>query len=407
MFDQSRGHSLIRVAAMLLASILVAALAYWGIAIVQNAPARSIRLIRHRATPTPVHTLSVFTPTIVAPPLSTVDTTTVLGVSGRMQFAGISWESIAYATCGSDGLSGTALQNAVNADHSSGAHVLLLLCQGANSGPQLFAAQQFDDVAQAGADAVQCGDQQMRQGNQPATSVVPADFAHFYDLCASAVHKIQPNVPALLGSLDPLAGGVDQARLKQQVSYLDQVQSAMNSSVHPGGNWQWRQQTIGLIDNWHDGYPNEYTNSLASLFAFWAQQFGVNTQSSALGQHLWVVEGSGCFQDCGLDPGNAYQVAVAHILTLITDVQTSLNYKVPFFYFSVQDFTRNGVLWPTGILDLNGNPKPLRQDLPMGARTLVMNCANAQQSVTDQEQLLIDLYQGCTLPADYATTLNN
>lgn len=392
---------------MLVTSILVATLAYWGIAIVQNVPARSVRLARHRPVFTPKWTSSTPSPTIIVPPLPTIDTSTVLGINGREQLAGISWERISYSTCGSDGLSGATLQNAVNADRSNGTRILLLFCQGATSGPQLLDFQQFEDAAQAGADAVQCGDQQMRQGNQPDTYVVPIDFARFYDLCAAAVHKTQPNVPVLVGSLNPDVGNIDQAQFNQQVAYLNQVQSAMNSVVHPGGTWQWRQQTIGLVDNWHNGYPNEYTNDLTSLLTFWAQQFGVTAQSGALGQHLWVVEGAGCFQDCGLDPGNAYQIAVAHILTLITDVQTSLSYNVPFFYFSIQDVLHNSILWPTGILDTSGNPKPLRQDLPMGARTLTMHCPVGQQSVIDQEQLLITLYQGCTLPADYATTLNN
>ena len=128
--------------------------------------------------------------------------------------------------------------------------------------------------------------------------------------------------------------------------------------------------------------PMPSVNSLYNLFLFWAQQFHVSLSSGQLGKHLWVIEGTGCFQGCGLDPSNAYQIAVSHILTLITDVQTALRYDVPFFYFSGQDFVLQGVYWPIGILNTHGQPKPLRQDLSMGARKLVMTCSTGKQTVS-------------------------
>ncbi|MGH2494609.1 MAG: hypothetical protein ACRDIV_07875, partial [Ktedonobacteraceae bacterium] len=112
-------------------------------------------------------------------------------------------------------------------------------------------------------------------------------------------------------------------------------------------------------------------------------------------------EGTGCFKGCGIDQFSSYQVAVSHILTLITDAQTTMRYKVPFFYFSDRDFIQDGEYWPIGILDTLGHPKPVRQDLGMGARTLNMSCSNGQFNAVTQEQLLAKLYQGCSLPSNY------
>jgi hypothetical protein len=55
---------------------------------------------------------------------------------------------------------------------------------------------------------------------------------------------------ALLGSLDPHVGGVDYQPLINQVNHLNTMQTAMNSIVHPGGYWNWRSETSGLIDSW-------------------------------------------------------------------------------------------------------------------------------------------------------------
>jgi hypothetical protein len=171
-------------------------------------------------------------------------------------------------------------------------------------------------------------------------------------------------------------------------------------------SWNWRSQSLGLIDSWHNGYPDSNTNNLARLYAFWAQQLRVNINSGDLGKHLWVVEGTGCVSGCGIDASNARVVAISHILTLITDVQTTVGYGVPFFYFSGKDFYTPQVGWIYGVLDANGHPKPLRQDLPMGAVKLTMSCpSSGQVVVTDQEQLLAKLYSGCKLPADYTSTL--
>ena len=351
-------------------------------------------------------------PTVAAPtavpsptPLSK-ENGPIVGIDGgAFSFPGIPWIRLSYPTCGWGNLTGDVLKETIQSYHQQGVRVLLIVCQPSSGGPKLLNTKLLSDVAHGGADAVQCGNEQMKYDPPATLYVAPQTFAQYYDLCASAVHAVNPNVPVLLGSLDPHVGGVDFKPLADQVQYLNQMQSAMNTTVHPGGHWNWHEQAIGLIDSWHNGYPDASVNSLYNLFLFWAQQFHVSLSSGQLGKHLWVIEGTGCFQGCGLDPSNAYQIAVSHILTLIIDVQTAMRYHVPFFYFSGQDFVLQGVYWPIGILNTQGQPKPLRQDLSMGARKLVMTCSTGKETVINQEQLLTSLYAGCSLPANYISTL--
>ncbi len=349
--------------------------------------------------PTTLPTVAA-TPTFGPPP----DPKVVLGIDGDQPSAypGITWIRLNYRTCGNSHLSGGKLINKVQLYRSRGIHVLLLLCQ--RPGLQLLDTTRLQDVARAGADAVACGNEQMKH-NTYTTYVPPDSFAHFFDLCQSAVHAVNPNAPVLLGSLDPHVGGIDFQPLMDQVNYLDMMEKAMNTQVHPGGHWSWRSQTLGLIDSWHNGFPTQNTNSLQALFTFWAQQFHVDLASGALGQHIWVVEGTGCVYECGLNSN--YQISVAHILTLITDVQTSMHYGVPFFYFSGKDFVQQNQFWPMGVLSATGHAKPLRQDLKLGDRTLDLTCSTGQVQVINQEQLLAKLYSGCSPPGNYTTVLTN
>ncbi|GAC1355813.1 MAG: hypothetical protein NVSMB38_36520 [Ktedonobacteraceae bacterium] len=333
----------------------------------------------------------------------------ILGIEGApgTTYSNIAWRRISYPTCGWGNLSGATLKSTIRDYHNHGISVLLVVCQPQPS--DLFNKKIMKDAAQGGADAVQCGNEQMKT-DDPAVSflyVPPDQFARFYDLCQHAVHTVNPSTPALMGSLDPHVGGIDITPLWDQVHYLDLMQAAMNSSVHPGGNWDWHTQTIGLIDTWHNGYPTISTNSLYNLFLFWADRFGVSLTKGELGAHLWVVEATGCFKGCGIDPTNAYQVAVVHVLALITNAQTAMQYSVPHFFFSGQDFVSVGYKWPIGVLDLNGNLKPIRQDLPMGARTLTMTCGATPVVVFTQEDLLAKLYAGCALPTNYRTILTS
>ena len=250
---------------------------------------------------------------------------TILGIQGdattSSSYPGIPWVRLAYPTCVSSNLSGQVLKDTIRNYHTQGMHVLLTYCQ--TSGDSLFDMNRLNDVAQAGADAVQCGNEQKKQ-SATTLYVTPERFARFFELCQSTTHTVRPGIPIILGAMDPLVVPDDDAKLMDQVHYLDAMQSAMNSSVHPGGSWTWRSQTLGLIDSWHNGYPSADTNNLYQLYAFWAQQLHVPINSSDLGKHLWVVEGTGCVNGCGIDASNPREVAISHILTLITDIQNSL-----------------------------------------------------------------------------------
>lgn len=391
---------------VLIGSILLTTLAY-----------RLVVLAKPQTTsPAPTTTLPpVATPPIGAlpavPPVQSPSQILGMDAKSTTYHTGVYWVRIAYPNCGQGNLRGAVLKNTIEMFHRQGTRVLLTFCQD-TSGTNLFNSAPLFDAAQAQPDAVQCGNEEMKRDPSVAFLYVsPENFARFYDLCQYEVHAIRSDIPVLLGSLDPHVGGVDTQPLLDQVNYLNQMQQAMNTIVHPGGHWDWRTQTLGLIDSWHNGWsngsPDPSVNSLGHLFVFWAQQFHVDLNSGELGKHLWVVEGTGCFKDCGIDIHNTAQIAVSHTLTLIIDVQTALKYSIPFFYFSGADFESVGYLWPIGVLDIHGRPKPLRQDLKMGARRLTLSCANSKVSVIDQETLLAKLYSGCTLPANYASVIAN
>jgi hypothetical protein len=365
-------------------------------------------------TKTPVHTPTPVPPTPTPTPVTPTPTPTpryppavapsaVLGIDGNpsINYAGIPWIRLGYPTCGQSKMKGIVLKNTIASYHKEGVRVLLSICQW-TSGPNLFQTAPLLDAAQGGADAVQCGNEQMKYGAFNMY-ITPSAFARFYDNCQRIMHTVRPDIPIIIGSLDPLIAGTGY----NQVAYLNEMQYAMNTQVHPGGNWNWRTQIVGLIDSWHNGYPGPYVNNLYGLFVYWARQIGVSLTNGDLGKHLWVIEGTGCFKGCGIDPYNSYQVAVSHILALITDVQTSMNYAVPFFFFSGTDFQTVSGYWPIGVMNVNGHPKPLRQDLWMGARTFQMSCAVGPRVVQDQEQLLMRLYMRCTLPYNYVSILES
>ncbi len=394
---------LIALTTLVIASILLAVLAY-QLTLVTLAQTRADQA-HHGSQGLQGTSTAVAASSSTPSPLSTsaLNPGSVLGIdSGPPSlYPGISWSRVNYTTCGTPQMAGSTLKSTIQLDHLQGVHALLLLCQQPGN---LLNMQVITDVASAGADAVECGNEQMKH-NTYSTYVPPDSFARFFDLCERAVHAVSPNIPVLLGSLDPQVGGVNYQPLADQVGYLDAVQNAMNTSVHPGANWSWRAQTLGLIDSWHNGFPNQSVNSLQALFVYWAQQFHVDLNNGDLGRHLWVVEGTGCIYGCGLN--STYEISVAHVLTLITDVQTAMRYHIPFFYFSGKDFFQQNqsAFWPMGVLDVNGNAKPLRQDLSLGARTLDMSCPNGSVQVIDQEQLLAKLYRGCMPPSNYVSIL--
>nr|BBH94633.1 hypothetical protein KTA_28320 [Thermogemmatispora argillosa] len=397
--------------AIMLSSVALTALAYRvalaGIEGKDATPTPVPMAQQPTPTPTPAPTLTATpTPTPTPTPSPTRNPATILGVEGRIAAAagGISWVRLGAHSCGAAGLQGTALKQAIASMHAAGFHVLLTLCQPSAGPPRLYDPNIIQDAASAGADAVQCGNEQMKL-DAWTTYVTPERFARFYDLCAQAVHTYDPGAKVILGSVDPLVVPNDYSKLMGRVAYLNEMQTAMNTLVHPGGHWDWHTQTLGLIDSWHNGYPGDYVNNLYGLLTFWAQQFGIDLNSGKLGEHIWIVEGTGCFQGCGLNVYNPTEIAIAHILSLITDVRTAMSYRVPFFYFSGQDFIIDGQLWPIGVVDVDGHPKPLRQDLGMGARSLTLSCPRGAVEVETQPALLGALYRGCQLPANYYSIL--
>jgi len=325
-----------------------------------------------------------------------------VALNGTTPVPGISWVKLAYATCGSGNQSGTALQKTIAQLHKQGISVVLIYCQPLPS--QLLNTTWLNDVAHAGANVVQCGNEQMKSGKY--NNYVPPDkFARFYDLCQKTMHTVNSSLPIILGSLDPHVYPDDRGLLLGQVNYLNAMQHAMNTSVHKNGHWTWRSQILGLINSWHDGFPNLSVNNLAGLFSFWAGQLGVKLGSAALGQHLWVVEDTGCFKGCDNAINSKAKIAIAHILSLIVDAKTAITYHVPFFFFSARDFLSQGIYWPIGLEDINGHTKPLRQDLRMGSRSLTLTCSGKHLTVVDQVKLLSSLYKGCTLPANWFNKL--
>lgn len=360
-----------------------------------------------QATPAPTSTLPPVIPSATPPPVESPAKALGIETKSNGVFSGISWVRLSYPSCGWGNLTGKVLKETIQFYHTKGVRVLLTICQG-HDDDSLYNTQPLKDAAQGLADAVQCGNEQMKQdASVTFLRIAPEHFAKFYDLCITAIHAVRPDIPVILGSLDPHVVSLDQQQMAEQVQYLDQMQTAMNTIVHPGGHWSWRSAILGLIDSWHNGYPNASTNNLLDQFNYWAKEFKLDLNSGHLGEHLWVVEGTGCFKGCGVNTDDSAAVAISHTLTLITDVQTTMKYQVPFFFFSDRDFDSVGYHWPIGVLDEAGNPKPIRQDLTMGARTLNMTCTSSTVSVTDQELLLANLYAGCTLPNNYINIISS
>ncbi|GCE27001.1 hypothetical protein KDA_24850 [Dictyobacter alpinus] len=401
-----------RNATITIAAVICVVLATLSYHLVSASPEQQLRAEvtpTAKVVPTPTPTLATPTKVNVKPTptpliLPGQDRSKILGIAGEpgTNYASIPWIRLSHPSCGWGNLRGNVLKKTIQDYHHKGVRILFSICQ--SNSASLYDTAKFDDAASAYPDAVQCGNEQMKQDASVSFLYVPPDkFAKFYDLCERAIHKVRPSTPVILGSLDPHVAGADYQLLVNQASYLDQMQAAMNSSVHPGGNWNWRNQIIGLIDSWHNGWAG--ADNLNGLFDFWSQQFQLD--KGQLGNHLWVIEGTGCFKGCGINTDSAYELAVSHILTLISDVNVARQYKVPFFYFSGRDFKDQGLVWPIGILDLQGRPKAIRQDLAPQARTLNLTCGNKTVNVSDQLQLLSRLYSGCALPDNYINILSS
>ena len=354
--------------------------------------------------PTPLPTKKAAPAPIILPPQ---DPSLIQGLDagtsnrGDKLFPGITWFRISYPTCGWGGLKGQTLKDAIQYYHSKGIRVLFVVCQTGN-----INSVDWNTIAHSYPDAVQCGNEEMKQDPSVAfLYTAPDAFARFYDRCSSSIHAVNPKTPTLVGSLDPHVAGPDYQLMQGQASYLNQMQQTMNTTLkHP--NWNWHNEALGLIDSWYNGYNG--ANNLAGVFDFWAQQFNVDVNSGKLGNHLWVVEGTACYKGCGIDGGDPAVVAIVHILTLISNIETSLRAHVPYFHFSGKDIQTPGDYGPTGVLNLQGGSKGLRQDQPIGAYSLTLTCSgNKSVTVTTQLQLMVRLYNRCALPANYASILSN
>ena len=203
-------------------------------------------------TTTPTVTAATSTvPVATTPPVVVTTTSTanypppvppasVLGIVADAQtaFESIPWVRLGYYTCGTNNVQGDVLKKTVESYHRQGVRVLLSVCQWATD-TGLFDTTILNDAAQGGSDAVQCGNEEMKSGafNRYIT---PQNFARFFDLCERVMHAVRPEIPIILGALDPHVGGIDYQPLLDQVKYLNDMQTTMNTSVHPGGNWSWR-----------------------------------------------------------------------------------------------------------------------------------------------------------------------
>ena len=149
----------------LIASIILAALSYR--LVTQHPPAPITAATVRPATPTATATATpaaTATPTptpIVLPPQNPSQ---ILGVDvggPGSDYPGISWVRFGYPTCGNGNLQGQVLKDTIQAYHSKGIRVLFVMCQSNNTN---FAdASPFVDAAQAHPDAVQCGNEEMKQ----------------------------------------------------------------------------------------------------------------------------------------------------------------------------------------------------------------------------------------------------
>src|SRR5437868_2484371 len=125
--------------------------------------------------------------------------TQALGIQSDAQisYPGIPWLRLSYPTCGNSNLSGQTLKNTVENYHSQGIKILLTVCQPDLS--TILDPTYLNDAAQGEADAVQCGNEQMKN-DPPFTRYVPPDlFAQFFNLCANSMHSVRPNIPVLMG----------------------------------------------------------------------------------------------------------------------------------------------------------------------------------------------------------------
>jgi len=163
----------------------------------------------HTPKPTPTPTQDpkpTPDPTPTYPPVVSPASTLGIVADSQHPFTGIPWVRLGYKTCFGN-TQGQVLKDTIAMFHSRGVRVMLSLCQWATDS-RLYNTKIMNDAAQGGADAVQCGNEQMKAGRYNSY-VPPAIFARFFYLCQRAVHLIRPEVPVIIGAMDPQVGGTD------------------------------------------------------------------------------------------------------------------------------------------------------------------------------------------------------
>ena len=86
----------------------------------------------------------------------------ILGVESNLStnYPNIPWVRFGYSTCIANKLTGDALRTAIANEHSQGVNVLITTCQ--TRGASLYNTKTLQDIAISGANAVQCGNEQMK-----------------------------------------------------------------------------------------------------------------------------------------------------------------------------------------------------------------------------------------------------
>src|SRR5712691_3105554 len=206
-FNRLKKKSLAVFTIVLLASILITAFAYRIASSAQKPPTATPSQAAHATAPTTIIPTATPTmkpiPTETPTPIPTVapitDPGSVLGIDSDAQrtFPNIPWVRLGYPTCGFGNLTGSVLKNTIQNFHNQGYRVLVITCQSQD----LYNMQPLNDIAQSGADAVQCGNEEMKI-DRLTSYVPPANFAKYFDLCQHAIHAVQPNATVILGALD-------------------------------------------------------------------------------------------------------------------------------------------------------------------------------------------------------------
>src|SRR5271157_4209409 len=195
-WTKAKSRFLIIALIVLVCSTLIAAFAYRTATTASVMPSPTAT----KAVKIPIATPSLaITPTIQPSPTPTpIPSGSILGVESNLltKYTDIPWVRYGYPTCGVNTLSGDALKTWITIRHSEGVHILITTCQ--VNGASLFDPKPLQALVESGADAVQCGNEQIKYDPGNTSYVPPAQFARYFDLCEHTVHAMRPDIPVLL-----------------------------------------------------------------------------------------------------------------------------------------------------------------------------------------------------------------